>query len=215
MKHTKHDKKWHEEHPLLLPDERGISSKLTKRIKEAITGNSLEKYYLDLETLEVCKEEELIGYNKEQCFVIPYADPHKMRELMEFNLGLMKDPVLEEDWEKKWAPACKKLEELLTDKSLSALDIECEMHKTYPYHMGGWYQGKEDYLWEVMQEWLCAWPILAKDNPRYWFGDEDCSMCQYMLAVEEGWISQTEQGVMGAMQQANLKQGLGDINLEQ
>ncbi|MBU4453047.1 plasmid pRiA4b ORF-3 family protein, partial [Patescibacteria group bacterium] len=205
---TEHDKEWHERHPFLLPDGRGISKTLVDELCEAIATDISKKYYLNTSTLEVVQADVTSNHhNGEQMQLIPHADTLALRQIMENALEIMQYPLfLEQEDNANEKIVNEKLEQLLQDKTLSAVDIEKEMYKTHPTYMGAWDQGKADYLWEVMEEWLCASPIKAKENSLYWFSDEDCPVCEYMRSAEEGWISPTIEGLHGVMDQVNQKQ---------
>lgn len=202
-----HGKKWHEQHPFILSDGRGISKKLVDELCEIIARDASDNYFLNMITLKIEHDDGAHSDDdKGQMQTIPHADAFAMRKIMEDALEIMQDPICgDEEHEAEGKVANKKLEQLLNNNQLSALDIEKEMYKTHPYMMGAWDQGKADYLWGVLNEWLCVPPIEAKENTLYWFSDDDCPVCEYMRSVEDGWISPTISGLQGAMKEADKK----------
>jgi len=189
--------------PFVLPDGRYLSSESITSLLEASADDGFHSHVLDLESLQV----RVLPSSdpREGMLVVPRASQMELRKILHKTLEFFAPfPGDSEESIQESQSAANMLAHLLEDESLSVKEITAQMNQVYPYQMGAWDQGRNDYLYALVEDWLTIAPISAVSNLDYWF-DDDCACCQYLRSAEEGWTTTTFEGTKQAFAETNKK----------
>ncbi len=187
--------------PFVLPDGRYLSSERMTSLLEASADDGSHSHVFDLGALQVRAVPS--SDVREGMLVVPRASQVELRRILHGTLEFFEPfPGDSEEAMQEAQSAAMMLMQLLEDESLSVKEITARMDQAHPYQMGAWDQGRNDYLYALIEDWLTSAPISAISNLDYWF-DDDCACCQYLRSVEEGWTSATLEGTKQAFAETN------------
>ncbi|MBI4268590.1 hypothetical protein HY627_02050 [Candidatus Uhrbacteria bacterium] len=189
--------------PFVLPDGRYLSSEFMTSLLEVSADDGPHSHILDLGSLQV--RAVLSSEVREGMLVVPRASQAELRKILHGTLEFFAPfPGDSEESIQESQSAAKMLAQLLEDDSLSVKEITGRMNQVHPYQMGAWDQGRNDYLYALVEDWFTVAPISAVSNLDYWF-DDDCACCQYLRSAEEGWTTATLEGTKQAFVETNKK----------